>query len=413
MRIPIAPFVALSLLLAAPAGLAATACFETPRPAPGFLPRTTPEAVGLDGRRLGAFIESARLANSDALVVLKDGKVVAERYFDHPVGPIGCMSITKAVASLAVGKLLDEGKIRSLDEPVATWFPEWRADALKARITLRQVLTHTSGLGHRMTGSELYGHHDMLAFAQGLEVEHEPGSQWEYNNAAFMLLAGIVQAAAGTPIDDYLEAKLFLPLGIVEWQWFRDEVGHPDTFGGLALRPRDLAKIGQLMLDQGRWQGRQILSVRYVTEATAPGTRRSMGQGLSWMLRYPDGFVMQTEGGLAALKKAGFEASDLLSPLTGRHFPFGMGYLDSAKALLTPEAFDRLRSLMRREVGPVTVQYGRRYFGHDGWLGQYLAVDPTTRLVAVRMIRNQRADQDNPREDFDSFDEQFQRLSGH
>ncbi|HEY9854999.1 MAG TPA: serine hydrolase domain-containing protein, partial [Stenomitos sp.] len=338
MKALIAPLFALSTLLAAvPAGGAPEVApyFETSTVAPGFLPRTTPAAVGLDAQRLGALVDGARLANSDALIVLKDGKVVVERYFDQPVGPIACMSITKAVSSLAILKLLDEGKIRSLEEPLTTWFPEWQPDPLKARITLRQVLTHTSGLGHSMLGSELYRNDDMLAFAKGLPAEHEPGSKWEYNNAAAMLLAGIVKAASGRPIDDYLQDKLFLPLGIVDWTWHRDRAGNPDTFGGLALRPRDLARIGQLMLDQGRWQGRQVLSIRSVTEATAPAQRLFQHQALIWMLHYPDGYLMQTEAGLAALKAAGFEASGKLASLTGQRFPFGMGYLNRAKELLT------------------------------------------------------------------------------
>lgn len=315
MRVLIVPLLALSMLIAAvPSGRAADTerpYFETVKTAPGFLPRSTPEAVGLDAQRLQAFVESARLANSDALIVLKDGKVVVERYFDQSKGSIACMAITQAVASLAIGKLLDEGRIRSLDEPLITWFSEGRPDPSKAPTTLRQVLTRT-----------------------------EP----EDGNA--MLLAGIVKAASGQPIDDYLQDKIFLPMGIVDWKWSRDQAGNPDTVGGLSLRPRDLAKIGQLMLDQGRWRGRQLLSIGYVTEATAPARRLDPHHALGWHLHYPDGYNM------------------------------------------------------------------RRYFSHDGRLGQYLAVDPTNRLVAVRMIRDQRPDQDNPRETFGSFYDQFERLTG-
>lgn len=411
MRVLIAPLMALSLVVTVPAGLAASPYFETAAPAPGFLARSAPETVGLDARRLDAFVESARLANSDALVVLKDGKVVAERYFGQPVGPISCMSITKAVASLAVGKLLDEGKIRSLDEPMATWFPEWQRHPEKARITLRQVLTHTSGLGHRMDGGEIYRHADMLAFAKDLAVEHEPGTHWEYNNAASMLIAGVVKAASGRSIDRYLEDRLFLPLGITDWMWHRDRTGNPDTFGGLQLRPRDLAKIGQLMLDQGRWQGRQLLSIRYVTEAIAP-TRSHLDQALVWQVHYPDGYLMLTETGLGALQEAGFAAADKLAPLVGRKFPFGMGFSNAVQERLSPEEVRELRSFNARGVGRVSLQYGRRYFGHDGWLGQFLAVDPTHRLVAVRMIRHKRPDQENPREVFSSFYDQFGRLAG-
>lgn len=253
MRALLTPLLALSMLLAADTE---RPYFETVAAAPGFLPRSTPEAVGLDAQRLQAFVESARLANSDALIVLKDGKVVIERYFDQPKGPIACMGITQAVASLAIGK-----------------------------------------------------------------------------------------PASGQPLDDYMQDKLFLPMGIVDWKWQRDPSGNPDTVEGLSLRPRDLAKIGQLMLDQGRWRGKQLVSIGYVTEATAPSRERYPNQGLGWQIRYTHDANM------------------------------------------------------------------RRYFGHEGRLGQYLAVDPTTRLVAVRMIRDQRPDQDNPRDRFDSFHDLFERLS--
>ncbi|MFN3432227.1 MAG: serine hydrolase, partial [Candidatus Sericytochromatia bacterium] len=121
--------------------------FDAQASAPGFFPRARAEEVGVSPARLTRLLIEAQAAKASAAIVLKDGRVIAERYFDGPARPLGTMSVTKAVMGLAIGMLVDERKIPSVNAPMSTWLPEWKDDALKARVTLRHVMTHSSGVG--------------------------------------------------------------------------------------------------------------------------------------------------------------------------------------------------------------------------------------------------------------------------
>lgn len=212
----------------------------------------------LDEGVLAALIEEAERTESDALIVIKDGRTVVERTFGREVGPIETMSVTKSVVSLAVGLLLDEGKTESLEAPLSTWFPDW-AEGDKAAVTLRHVLTHTSGLEHRQGARVLNTQDDRLAFVRESPISEPPGTVFSYNNEATQLLSGVIEAAAGEPVDAYLDSRLFQPMGIADWSWERDPVGNAQTFYGLSLHPADLARIGLLMLDGGRWEGEVLV----------------------------------------------------------------------------------------------------------------------------------------------------------
>ena len=92
----------------------------------GFFARVDAKTAGLDHRTLAALVKEAEATGSDALIVVKDGRVVIERYFGHPVGAIETMSVTKSVVGLAIAQLVEDGKIASLDDPMSTWFADWR-----------------------------------------------------------------------------------------------------------------------------------------------------------------------------------------------------------------------------------------------------------------------------------------------
>jgi CubicO group peptidase (beta-lactamase class C family) len=146
------------------------------------------------------------------------------------------------VVSLAVGLLLDEGRIKSLDQPVSDFYPEWRQGA-KRRITIRHLLTHTSGLQNAQhTSEEIYPSGDFVQLALAAELTSEPGTAGAYNNKAVNLLAGVVEQASGQKLDAYLRERLFTPLGIVAFEWSRDDAGNPHAMSGLQIRPRDFAR---------------------------------------------------------------------------------------------------------------------------------------------------------------------------
>ena len=295
--------------------------FDSPVPTQEFFSRAEPEAVGINRAALTMLVAEAQNTHSNALIVIKDGRVIAERYFGHPTKqPLRINSVTKSVVSLAIGQLIADGKIPGLHTPLSTWFPEWTTGK-KAKITLRHILTHTSGLFHEESAAKLYQQHDVVGYARGLPVVDEPGKGFSYSNEAVALIPGIVMAASGKPLDIYLRDRLFKPLGISDCNWDRDAAGNVMAYGGLWLFPRDLARIGQLMLDSGRWEGKQVIPAAWVRACIAPARADIPDYGLLWRL-YP-------------------------------------GLKESTA--------------------------GADGFGGDGWLGQYLVVYPEQRLVAVRL----------------------------
>lgn len=225
---------------------------------------------------------NARAAHSDAVLVWKDGKALLEPQPETGEEPVHLMSATKSVVALAVMLLLDDGKLASVDEPVSNIFAEWK-QGRKRDITVRMLLDHTSGLQNMANaGEELEAAPDLVKLALAAELSSDPGTTFSYNNKATNLLPGIVERLAGEPMDAYLEKRLFKPLGIARYTWLKDGAGTPLGMAGLSLSARDLAKIGQLLLDGGVTPaGTRVLSERSVALLTG-ASARSPDVGLLW-----------------------------------------------------------------------------------------------------------------------------------
>jgi CubicO group peptidase (beta-lactamase class C family) len=320
--------------------------FEAGTGPEGFLPRTAkPDSLGLSSDGLMRLIAEAQAGHSHALILVKDGRVVVERYFGHPQEPMRINSGTKAIVSLAIGMLIRDGKISSVYAPLSTWFPEFR-NGDKARITLWNVLTHTTGLSHEKTAETLYRQQDVVHYAASLPVIKEPGKDRSYSNEAVALLAGIVSSAAGKPLDAYLQEKLFGPMNISSYDWDKDPAGNPMAYGGLWMLPRDLARIGQLVLNNGRWEGKQLVPAAWIKMMTSPARNDIEHFGLLWGLY-------------------GYEAGPAKFVVTG--------------------------------------------FNSNGYQGQYLIVYPQERLVAVRMHARE-SDGEGEEYSFYPFEEQVGKL---
>jgi CubicO group peptidase (beta-lactamase class C family) len=293
----------------------------------GYFPKGDAETLGMDGAELNALVREASKNDTDALVVLRDGKVVVERTFGRPPGPIHVMSVTKFVAAFAVAMLLEDKKIASIDEPLSKWFPEW-TNGRRVKVTLRHVLTHTSGIQHEETAERLNEAEDKVAYVRARSVTSEPGAQYSYNNDAVALLSGVLGAAAGRPVDDYLKERLFAPLGVKEAPWDRDTAGNTITYAQLSLSARDLARVGQLVVDGGTYGAKKLLAQDSIAHLSTPATP-----------------VQSAEGNL-----------------------------ESDQGLLW--------MLLRDDTGNDVVGVC-----HGGWLGQWIVVYPKTRTVAVRLRR--------------------------
>jgi len=263
-----------------PKPLAPVELFEKGLPVGDFLPRGTPKSLGLDEEALWGLVRDAEAADTDALIVLKDGKVVCERTFGREGGRFHVMSVTKFVTAIAVGLLLEQDSINSLDTPVSHWFPEW-AEGERGKVTLRSLVSHTSGIAHGETAKALNEAKDKVAYVLGLET-HAPGTEWSYNNEAVALLSGVITKAAGEPCDAFLKKRLFEPLGVTDWGWDRDAAGNTVTYAQLGLPARELARVGALVADRGKAGRKTILAGGTLDLLAGPATPLSPGQGVLW-----------------------------------------------------------------------------------------------------------------------------------
>lgn len=222
---------------------------------------------------LDQLLERGKQTHGSAVLVMQEGHELGHYYpNDKAPGPIELMPVTKSVVALGVGQLLDQGRLRSLDQPVADFYPEWR-QGRKKDITVRMLLDHTSGLQNfPRTDVEVYPAPDAIQLALTAELSSKPGANAGYNNKAVNLLAGIIEKASGQPMNEFFRDGLFKAMGIRLGPWAKDRSGQPYAMAGLQLTAADLAKLGQLVLDRGRWRGQQLLSTGFVDTMLAPAS---------------------------------------------------------------------------------------------------------------------------------------------
>ncbi|MDE2143442.1 MAG: beta-lactamase family protein, partial [Elusimicrobia bacterium] len=263
---------------------ASPAAFDANVSSAGFFPRAEAGEAGVDPEALRGLLDSPTAEASDALIVVKGGRTVVERYSAGGARRLPLASVTKVVLSLAIMALIADGRVPSEDARVSRWIAGWNAGA-KSRVSLRHVMTHTSGLactpgvagGDRILSRQA----DLVEFASRQPVESEPGTVRCYNNAAVELLAAVVRGASGKEADVFLNETFFRPMGIDDVSWSKDRTGRPDVYGGLSLNARELAKLGQLMLQEGRWGERALLPPEVVRRFTSP-SREDPDRGYLW-----------------------------------------------------------------------------------------------------------------------------------
>ncbi len=360
------------------------------------LPVSTPEKEGLDPTALERLVTRARETKSDALVVLRNGKLVGEWYFDQPRGRIETMSMTKSVVSMAIGRLVTTGRIASLDLPLHTWFPELK-QGRKERMTLRHVLTQTSGIQTEKMTQSIYASPDFVQLALAAELTDAPGEKFTYNNKAMNLLSEVVRRASGQPLDAFAAKELFAPLGIKDFQWSKDRAGQPHGMSGLQLSPLDVAKLGQLMLDEGRAGRQQVLSAEWVRESAKPAANMQ-GYGLTWWLdRRVTKFVLIDDALVAQWKAAAIPAEFVqkVLPLKDRVFRTGEQWPELAKLLGGEKGMEQWYDATWRRGLPDVARIDEVEvdgFYAQGWLGQWMVVRPKDKLVVVRMRRYAQGD---------------------
>jgi RNA polymerase sigma factor (sigma-70 family) len=262
-----------------------------------FWKKTEPEKLGLDARAVKRHQEHAQRSGADAVLVVYKGRIVSEWYAATYKEPIYTMSSVKSWTGLLVGMLIEDGKIKSVDDPVSNYLPQWKEGA-KAKVKLRHLLTMTSGLKRRWgtePGPDLsvgFAGPDKNAFVLKLPLTYKPGERWEYSNEGVQLLSPLLDKAAGRPIQEYARDRLFKPVGMSpRTRLAEDARGHAWTYADAETTLRDFARIGVLMLNKGRWGDKQVVPRKWVRESLRPCPQNKSYGYLWWLLDDPPGFA--------------------------------------------------------------------------------------------------------------------------
>ena len=217
-----------------------------------------------------------------AYLVIQNDSIRYEEYWDHysDSSVTNAFSATKSIISLLIGIAIDEGKIKSVDQKVSDFFTEF-AEGYGKELTIKHLLTMSSGLNwdesygspFSKTTQAYYGS-DLKKLIMNLKVTSQPGKEFNYLSGNTQLLAFILAKATGKHLADYASEKLWQPLGSEhDALWYLDKKdGMEKSYCCFSSNARDFARIGQMVLDSGKYNGKQIVSYAYLSQALARDT---------------------------------------------------------------------------------------------------------------------------------------------
>lgn len=362
--------------------------------------------TSLCGGSLEQIKTRAKESDSDAVLLMKDGYVMWDYYSGNPKEPIELMSMTKSVVSLAIGFLLEEGKLPSLDLPLYNLYPEWK-QGYKKEITVRHLLTHTSGIQAGSSIDEIYDAPDAIQLALAAELSNVPGTRFFYNNKAVNLLADVVEKLSGLPLDEYLDVKLFTPLGITSASWlYSDKADHPYAMSHLQMNAQDLSKLGQFILNKGLWEDKRLISPLWLEMSFSPSQEFTPFSGFFWWLDYDAVEAKWDEKGVQKIARLGVPADktaglvDKTFDLKGTEWISAIGGNETASKVVGDPAF------LDVKVKFAGFNQGKlKSISAKGYLGQYFIIIPDKKIIAIRQIRGDK----KPDSQVDTFSD-FQDL---
>ncbi len=316
-------------------------------------PRTDPEKSGLELKRLAAMSEAITRGDFQkitSVVIARHGKIAFERYYDDGGADArrNTRSLTKTVTGMLIGIAIDQKKIPGVGTTIMTYLgdrgPFENPDPRKDKITVEDFLTMSSLLEcddsnsfSRGNEERMYLIEDWVKFALDLPIKGfsgwtdtpdkaKYGRAWSYCTAGATTLGAVLEMATSEKMPAFAQRTLFDPLGITDPQWQFSPLGLAMGGGGLGLRSLDLAKLGQLVLNGGTWQGRRIISSAWVAASVAPHAETDTGDGygyLIWLQNFQNNgrtwhaYVMNGAGGNKVLV---FPELDMVAVVTTTNF---------------------------------------------------------------------------------------------
>ena len=297
-----------------------------PSGASGFAP-------DLDAR-FEAFRTSTSLPNLHSVLVLHEGRIAFERYFSGldetrgqapaevvfgPDTQHDLRSVTKSLVSLLYGTALADKRVPPVNTPLLSQFPEYpelARDPQRANLTIANALTMTLGmqwneqlsyLDPANSETAMDAAPDRYRYVLARPIVAAPGEVWIYSGGAVALVARVIEKGTGQALADYARSALFEPLGIDKFSWVKGTDGEAIAASGLRLTPRELARVGQLVLARGQWDGRTIVPAAWLDASFTPAATVRDGQSYGYFWRV---------GEIAYPSKTG---------IRGEHYVLGLG----------------------------------------------------------------------------------------
>ena len=229
----------------------------------------SPEDLGIEPTSVQELIDYIKepYLNTQAAILIKGNNIIAEYYAEgyNKDDLVTSWSVAKSFSSTLIGIAIDEGYINSVDDSIALYLPEWKTKP-QENISLKYLLGMRSGMDDH-PGLGVYFQGDMVSYSLDREISREPGITFSYSNEDSMLFSRIIENATGLDFQEYADTRLFDKLDIKE-TWWTDKSGNTLTYAGLDMTPREFAKFGLMIAQEGKWIDEQIVSQSWIKEAT-------------------------------------------------------------------------------------------------------------------------------------------------
>ena len=266
--------ITLFLLLTTVSGFAQQQAAQPLKPSIRALPVGDPKYVNMSADTLSKLIQLIRTTPPNdfrGIVIIKGNELILEEYFNtywretiHDIRSAG-----KGITALLLGIAIDRGLVQNIDQSIYDFFPlaQRRAD-----ITIRHLLAMSSGMdadddeASAGATSNWLTSEDWVSFALSLPMKFPPGEKYVYNDVCPMLVGAIIEETSGKKLADFAYENLFSPLGIREFYWYTAKNGRTGPMGNLYLTTLDFAKMGQLVLNKGEWDGKKVISSERIDE---------------------------------------------------------------------------------------------------------------------------------------------------
>jgi len=231
-----------------------------------------------------------------SVLLVKNGKLILEEYFHgynreklHEI-----RSATKSIGSILTGIAIDHRFINDVNEKIYPYFkdyePEEKWDKRAGDVTLKTLLTMTSGYDcddHATPPFQcernMHKTNDWVEYALNLPMAYPPGEHWAYNSSSLILVSEIISKTSKMTIPDFANQYLFEPLGITDFQWGFSPKGRAFIAGNAKMKPRDMAKVGYMFLNNGKWKGKQIISKKWIEESSRVHTTADTGEKYGYL----------------------------------------------------------------------------------------------------------------------------------